>query len=64
MKEFAIVIGMFLLWIVLNRWVLPWFGISTCCMSGGCARDNSPPFATRLTNDQDKDVVEPRGDQP
>jgi hypothetical protein len=23
------------LWIVLNRWVLPWFGVSTC-MGGGC----------------------------
>jgi hypothetical protein len=63
MKEFAILIGVFLFWIVLNRWVLPLFGISTCCMSGGCARDNCSPAATKLTNDHDKDVVEPKGDQ-
>lgn len=29
------------LWIVLNRWVLPWFGVSTC-MSGGCAWNGRP----------------------
>jgi hypothetical protein len=64
MKEFAIVIGIVLLWIVLNRWVLPWFGISTCCMSAGCARDNCHPADNRPTNDHDKVVVEPKGDQP
>ena len=30
-------LGAFLLaWIVLNRWVLPWFGVPTC-MSGACS---------------------------
>lgn len=33
-------------WIVLNLWILPWFGISTC-MSGACrvphAAHGSPP---------------------
>ena len=36
MKEFSIMFGVLVLWIVLNRWILPWFGIHTC-MSGGCA---------------------------
>ena len=28
-------IGLFAAWIILNAWVLPWFGIHTC-MSGAC----------------------------
>ena len=32
-----IVIGFVVFWIVLNRWVLPRFGIETC-MSGACTR--------------------------
>ena len=38
MKEFWLFLGALVLWIVLNRWVLPWFGIRTC-MSGGCAME-------------------------
>lgn len=29
------------LWFVLNRWVLPWFGVPTC-MSCGCAAERDP----------------------
>ncbi|HIQ22948.1 MAG TPA: hypothetical protein EYH34_17115 [Planctomycetes bacterium] len=29
-------------WIVLNRWVLPWFGVPTC-MSGSCRVYQQPP---------------------
>ena len=39
MKEWLILLGAAVLWIALNRWILPWFGISTC-MSGGCAADH------------------------
>ncbi len=28
-------------WVVLNRWVLPRFGVPTC-MSGGCAASTCP----------------------
>jgi hypothetical protein len=35
MKDFFIFFGIFVLWFGLVRWVLPWFGISTC-MSGNC----------------------------
>ena len=35
MKDILIFVGIFAGWIVLNIWVLPWFGIRTC-MSGGC----------------------------
>jgi hypothetical protein len=35
-KEFGFVLLFLAAWIVLNRWVLPWFGVPTC-MSGGCS---------------------------
>ncbi len=63
MNEFALFLGMIALWVVLNRWVLPRFGISTC-MSGGCAADYrrccGPGSGTHLN----KDDVEPKRDQP
>jgi hypothetical protein len=37
-KEFLFVVAFLAAWIVLNRWVLPWFGVATC-MSGACAVD-------------------------
>lgn len=41
MNREALVILLFLgLWIVLNKWLLPWLGIPTC-MSGGCCGPSS-----------------------
>jgi hypothetical protein len=37
MKDFLIVAAVLVTWIVLNGWILPWFGIQTC-MSGACSR--------------------------
>jgi hypothetical protein len=48
MKEFLILLGVILLWITLNRWVLPWFGIPTC-MSGGCAVERCHPSTAELS---------------
>ncbi len=39
-KEIGIFVGVLALWIVLNRWVLPYFGVSTC-MSGACSTPSS-----------------------
>jgi hypothetical protein len=36
--ELGLPFGIFLLWFVLARWVLPWFGVPTC-MSGACGAD-------------------------
>jgi len=36
LKEFLLFVAIVAAWIVLNRWVLPWFGVATC-MSGACA---------------------------
>ncbi|MCR4413664.1 MAG: hypothetical protein NUV77_14680 [Thermoguttaceae bacterium] len=36
MKDLALVLAILAGWIVLNRWVLPWFGVPTCM--GGCCR--------------------------
>jgi hypothetical protein len=40
-KGVAIFLGIFVLWVVLNRWILPWMGLPTC-MSGGCSTDSCP----------------------
>lgn len=37
-SQLGLFLGIIALWFVLNRWVLPWFGISTC-MSCGCGSD-------------------------
>jgi hypothetical protein len=29
MKDILIIVGFLASWIVLNRWVLPWFGVPT-----------------------------------
>lgn len=38
LQDLGLFVGVFVFWIVLNRWILPWFGISTCCC-GSCAVD-------------------------
>ena len=40
MKGFFLVLAVFVLWIALNRWILPWFGIRTC-MSGSCSTEQA-----------------------
>ncbi len=40
-SDLLIFASFFIFWILLNRWILPWFGISTC-MSGGCAVNPRP----------------------
>ena len=76
-KELLYVAGFLVLWIGLNRFVLPWFGIQTC-MSGSCAM---PPSAVRGSEPSavwgpagddanDPDAIgreaprQPEGDQP
>ncbi len=54
-KEISLWLGILALWIVLNRWVLPWFGVSTC-MSGGCALSRSPCCGAPAAVGQDKEV--------
>jgi hypothetical protein len=46
MKDILIFVGIFAGWIVLNIWILPWFGIRTC-MSGACTR---VPRAEHITD--------------
>jgi hypothetical protein len=54
-KEIGLVLLFLAAWIVLNRWVLPWFGVPTC-MSGRCQIDRRPPVteaASEPTRGQD-----------
>jgi hypothetical protein len=62
MRDFALLAGIIVLWIVLNRWVLPWFGVDTC-MSGGCTTGCCPSYEPSPLGHDDKDVVQPKGDQ-
>ncbi len=63
MKEFLLVFGILMLWIVLNRWVLPWFGVPTC-MSGGCRSAACPTYVAEPGETPSNDVVKPKGNQP
>lgn len=58
MNEFLLLLGVLMLWIGLNRWVLPWFGIRTC-MSGGCATSCCPSHDVEPSKQGDKDALEP-----
>jgi hypothetical protein len=59
MKEFLTLLAIIMLWIALNRWVLPWFGIQTC-MSGGCGVGRCPACGSAPS---DKDVDEQKAKQ-
>ncbi len=46
-KELWFLLGFVVFWIVLNRWVLPWFGVSTC-MFGACGVERPPVVSEEL----------------
>lgn len=60
MKDLLLMLGILVIWIGLNRWVLPWFGIPTC-MSGGCGSACSASQSPRPSNVSDADVGETQG---
>lgn len=62
MKEFATLVGIVMVWIALNRWVLPWFGITTC-MSGRCTTSTCGPCGPGPMGLSEKDASEVKGDQ-
>jgi hypothetical protein len=62
MKEWLILLGVVVLWIALNRWILPWFGIPTC-MSGGCAADRCRPHVSNQQNSDNMDVLPSKRNQ-
>lgn len=63
MKDLMLVFGLLAVWIALNRWVLPWFGISTC-MSGGCAMSCCPTTDVKPRPQDGKSVSQSQGDLP
>lgn len=62
MKTIALYLGIIALWITLNRWVLPWFGVHTC-MSGGCAVDHYSSSEPDPLN-CGTDAAQSKGNQP
>jgi hypothetical protein len=63
MKGFALFIAFMAAWFVLNRWVLPWCGISTC-MSGGCSADRCPTCESGPWNTPANQPPESNGTSP
>ncbi len=51
MKDIMIFVAVMAGWIVLNIWVLPYFGIRTC-MSGACRVPDMKPTELRSPNEQ------------
>jgi hypothetical protein len=51
MKDIMIFVAVMAGWIVLNIWVLPYFGIRTC-MSGACRVPEMKPTELRSPNEQ------------
>jgi hypothetical protein len=62
MKEFALFFGVMILWIVLNRWILPWFGVPTC-MSGGCATRKPSACCTESARASDAQPLSTKGEE-
>lgn len=50
-RDIALVVAFLAMWIVLNRWVLPWFGVPTC-MSGGCSSGSCPAVREEVSRPQ------------
>jgi hypothetical protein len=62
LKETTIILSVLTFWIVLNRWVLPLFGIATC-VSGGCGTGHCPSCGPVTKKDLDQELVEVKGNQ-
>jgi hypothetical protein len=62
MKDILFLLGVIVVWFGLSRWVLPWFGIPTCCMSGNCRTACSSALNDDAPQPCDKDVCRPTED--
>jgi len=70
MKAIAFFAGILVLWVVLTQWVLPWFGVPTCCSRSGscgpswlsCPRGDAPEEAP--IPPQNAPGPETKGEQP
>jgi hypothetical protein len=51
-REYLFVLAFLAVWFVLNRWVLPLFGVPTC-MSGSCGVDRRPTADGRAAASSD-----------
>lgn len=62
-KLWRLMLGAVLVLIVLNRWVLPWFGIHPG-VSGDCETDRCPFCGPGpLNHPTDKNVLAPKGNE-
>jgi hypothetical protein len=47
MREVLLFIGVMAIWFTMVRWVLPYFGIATCCCAGNACRFEGEDTAKR-----------------
>jgi type IV secretory pathway TrbD component len=62
MREFLLFSGTFAVWLVLSRWVLPWFGVPTC-ISGICSMNQCPSCDPESRAGTEATSVETKGVQ-
>ena len=62
LKDLGIFFGVFVAWIVLSRWVLPWFGVPTCT-SGSCQVDRPAVRETAPQPTEGQDALRADGTQ-
>jgi hypothetical protein len=62
MQQFLLILGILAVWFVLNRCILPWFGIPTC-MSGACSMNRCPSCDSDPKADTEITSLEPKGNQ-
>ena len=53
LKDLGLFFGVFVAWIVLSRWVLPFFGVNTC-MSGACSVSPPPAVTDEVSSAADE----------
>ncbi len=54
MREYWLPLLVLVVWIALNRWILPALGVPTC-MSGGCAASRCPLDGAGSAEGRDRD---------
>jgi hypothetical protein len=65
LKDLGIFAAVLAGWFVLNRWVLPWFGVPTC-MSGNCGTGSCAPADNRpaLQQPEEAQQTQPKSVEP
>jgi hypothetical protein len=56
-STFMTLVIVFATWFIVSRWILPWFGIPTCCSGGSCCSVSPRPTDGQKMDHRAKAVV-------